>query len=247
MSTREKKRVSRAIRLAQAKAAGEPKARGVGANALSKINAAKILQGMEREQKVLEMRADGMTFASIAVELGYASAAGASEAYNRAISRPVLGAEEEQARELSKIDNKTRSLSEIERLLAIRVRNIVASSGKDVDVVSQVQKGVDSLTKIHSTLISWAARRSKLTGIDAPTRSTVSGEVKHTMDGDMIKSQLIASLDALVSQVVTSKDEIVGEVVPQLPETTDSREAVEAEDVLPEVDEEPEGGEGQDS
>lgn len=230
---------------------------------LSKHNAEKVLQAREKKQRVIELRAQGMKFADIAKEVGYANASGASQAYDDAIRQPIAGALEEQALALAQIDAATRADDEITRLLADGVIRILKDQRykSDESRHAAAHKGFDSLVKMRATAMARAARRARLTGIDAPTKSSSSTEVIHKLDGELIRSNLITALDAIVCQV--KDEEIVAEVIettmlPALPEGAVPTEAVvetepaasEASDPLPEYVaaaeqvEEPQIGEG---
>ena len=229
------------VRARQKRTPNRPtKRRRSPSKALLAINSAKILTGMERERKVIEYKAEGKTFQQIADLLDYKGASGASEAYYRAIGRALPGAPEMQAIELSKIDSRERDAYLGMRVIRERLQLIVDGKGDKIDAY----KCIDSLSKLDNMLNNQSIRKAKLTGIDAPNRSVVTGEVKHTMDGDLIKSQLIASLDALVSQVKDDKAITVEAELPQLPESSDPGDIV-VEAVLAKDEEDEPEGEGQ--
>ncbi len=210
---------------------------------LANHNAAKILIGMENEVRVIELKSAGLTFQQIADELGYKNASGASEAYYRAIRAPPPNAAEAQAEELVKLRVREKNHGRMMRMLMAKVAEVEqgTEAGKKVDAY----KCIDSFAKLDSVTDRIAIRRSNILGLDAPTKSSSTVDVTHKLDGDLIRSNLIAALDSLVS---VAKDEnailVEGEVVqvPALTEGVPSLEPVadpeavasEASEALPE-------------
>lgn len=126
---------------------------------------------LERETKIIELRRAGATWAVIAERVGYASASGAYNAYQR-IAERVIRPKIEELRDM-----------ELDRL--DRLQMGVWSKALNGD-----SRAVDSVLKIID-------RRSRLLGLDAPKEVNLKAEVatydRNTIDTEVYR--LVALLD----------------------------------------------------
>jgi hypothetical protein len=121
---------------------------------------AKQLDAAEKKRKALEMRLQGASYPTIAKELGYKSHSSAYDVVMAAIAEiPAEPAEKVKALELHKLDR-----------LEVKANQGLLRSQKDGKPGDP--RWIDVLTKIGE-------RRSKLKGLDVPTRidAQVSGGV----------------------------------------------------------------------
>lgn len=121
------------------------------------------LDASQRAREALELRRRGKQWAEIAVELGYADRASAYNAAKRLLDRTEFeSVEEYRAIEADRLDEAHRT--QLEHLTKVKL------TGAPEDV-SAVAKAVSAIVKVSD-------RRSKLLGLDAPTRVDVahSGE-----------------------------------------------------------------------
>ncbi|QRE81855.1 hypothetical protein F1734_17465 [Rhodococcus ruber] len=121
------------------------------------------LDASEKARLALAARRDGKQWAEIAEDLGYADASGAYRAAKRLLDRTEFEAVEEyRAIEADRLDDAHRT--QLEHLTKVKL------TGAPEDV-SAVAKAVSAIVRISD-------RRSKLLGLDAPTRVDVahSGE-----------------------------------------------------------------------
>ncbi|TCN51816.1 hypothetical protein EV641_109207 [Rhodococcus sp. SMB37] len=115
------------------------------------------LDAAERGRQALELRRDGKTWPQIAEELGYADRASAYNAAKRLLDRTEFeSVEEYRAIEADRLDEAHR--------IQFGALEVLVSMGK----FEAVPPAVSALAKISD-------RRSKLLGLDAPTRVNVTG------------------------------------------------------------------------
>jgi len=118
-----------------------PRGRGTGGRSKTKPDAIRIT---ERHVKALELRKAGLTFASIAIKLGYANPAAAANAVKCHLEKMI----EEPAKEVRQME-----LARLDDML--------------LSIWGEVRKGhlgaIDRALKIQE-------RRAKLLGLDAPTK-----------------------------------------------------------------------------
>lgn len=122
---------------------------------------------VEKERKVLELRRAGYTFDDIARSVGYASPSGAFYALSRALTRTL----QQPADELRKMES-----DRLDRLqMAVWARALQGDP-----------KAVDTVLKIMD-------RRSRLLGLDAPTKMQVEATNYDgsTIDAEVAKLRLI--------------------------------------------------------
>lgn len=115
---------------------------------------------IERERKVLEARLLGLPWETIAKEVGYASAGAAYNAYSRALVRTLR----EPADEI-----RTQELERLDRLMT-RFYNDAIRTGNP--------QSANMTLRIME-------RRSKLLGLDAPTKIDSKAEITYTGGGDI--------------------------------------------------------------
>lgn len=108
----------------------------------------------QRAAQALELRTSGMTYAAVAAALGYSDESGARKAVDRLLSR----VECEGAEELRRLEGQ--------RLDAMQRAIWPQACGGDLDAIK--------------TALSIMARRSKLLGLDAPTRVAVGPSISGT-------------------------------------------------------------------
>jgi hypothetical protein len=114
---------------------------------------------LEREVKIIELRRAGMTWEKVAANTGYAGASGAYKAYQRAAERMVRPhIEELRDIELDRLD---------------RLQLAVWEKAKNGDY------------KAIQTVLSILDRRTRILGLDAPTK--IQAEVI-TYDGDTLNA-----------------------------------------------------------
>ena len=102
---------------------------------------------VDKERRVVELRRAGATYDECARAVGYATPQGAYLAYHRALKRTLLDAGTEEARQV-----------EIDRLDRLQRAVWVKALEGDIQAVNAVLKLME--------------RRSRLLGLDAPTRVT---------------------------------------------------------------------------
>lgn len=129
--------------------------------------------------RLLTLRSNGLTYAQIATELGYADASGARHALIRALDRH----EAENAAELRAIENMR--LDADERALRAIIADTNAKVGDRI-------RAVDARTRL-------SARRARLNGLDAPLQVEVSAAALAELEdalaelGDVVAGEVTAS------------------------------------------------------
>ena len=145
---------------------------------------------VEKERKVLELRRAGYTFDDIARSVGYASPSGAFYALSRALTRTL----QQPADELRKMES-----DRLDRLqMAVWARALQGDP-----------KAVDTVLKIMD-------RRSRLLGLDAPTKMQVEAT---NYDGSTIDAE-VAKL-RLILESHSSQPSALGEPTSETGTTTD--------------------------
>lgn len=143
------------------------------------------LDAGDKGRRALELRRDGKTWHQIADELEYADASGAYRAAKRLLDRTEFEAVEEyRAIEADRLDDAHRIQRE--------ALEHVVLTGK----LEAVPPAVNALVKISD-------RRSKLLGLDAPTRVAVTG----TEDFAETAVKLMAEILDAESEAESEKDQ----------------------------------------
>lgn len=147
---------------------------------------ARTLRGAERDAEACRLRASGHSYSQIAQQLGYGSKSNAHRAVQTALDSTVReGADELRGLQLLELDAMAKAAWGVlhrEHILVSHGR-IVLGAGGPVPDDAPVLQAIDRLLKI-------AERRSRLMGLDAPTKSRL--EVL-TMD---VIDEKIAELEA---------------------------------------------------
>ena len=127
---------------------------------------------IERERQVIELRRAGYTFDEVARAVGYSNASGAWQAYRRALKRTLVeaGTEELRQNELERLERAHRA------------------------VWKRVLEGDD---KAINTMLRLSERRSRLLGLDAPTR--IAAEVTTYEGGTDIDREVARLAELLAS------------------------------------------------
>jgi hypothetical protein len=139
---------------------------------------------LDRENKIIELRRAGATWQVVAERVGYASASGAYQAYQRIagrLIRPKL--EEYRDMELDRLD---------------RLQMGVWTKALNGDT-----RAVDSVLRIID-------RRARLLGLDAPKELNVKAEVS-TYDPNTIDSEVLRLIQLLDSSAPRELDEATSE------------------------------------
>lgn len=145
--------------------------------------------------RLLRMRTAGMSYAQIAAEAGYAHKSGARQAIMRALER----VEAENVAELRALENAR--LDEDELALRAIIRGAQTSPGMRI-------RAVDARVRL-------SARRSRMNGLDAPTKVDLSSGVRRELND---------ALSELEQLIMAETDD---EGVPQITELADDDAAAE--------------------
>jgi len=136
----------------------------------------------EKEQLAFLYRTQGLTFAQIAEQLGYAHPAAAKKAYSRAVrARPDELVQEDRALDLNRID------------LLIAALWPAAMQGDHRSTL---------------TLIKLLERRAKLLGLDQPTKiapTTPDGEEPYEQMGDEEREARLIAMAQTVADAINRK------------------------------------------
>jgi len=106
---------------------------------------------IERERKVLELRIRGLPWEAIATQVGYASAGAAYNAYSRALIRTLR----EPADEI-----RTQELERLDRMMMRFLDNAIRGDVPSAQIVLRIME-----------------RRSKLLGLDTPTKIDTKSDI----------------------------------------------------------------------
>jgi hypothetical protein len=144
----------------------------------------------QRDADAARYRAEGWTYQRIANELGFANPSSAHKAVQRALKASVRDANDTAVHlELNSLDEMAR-----EAWGVLQRTHVVVSQGRVVELDgapvpddAPVLAAIDRLLKIQE-------RRSKLLGLDMPTRSTVQVITEDSVD------QAIAELEAQIDE-----------------------------------------------
>ena len=129
-------------------------------------------EALAREGRIIELRRAGLTWEKIAQDVGYATASGAYQAYQRAAKRFIRP----QLEELRDME-----LDRLDRLQAGVWSKAIAGDVRSIDAVLRIIE-----------------KRAKILGLDAPKSVNVKAEVT-TYDGSTIDAEvarLVALLDS---------------------------------------------------
>lgn len=126
--------------------------------------------GARRDAEAAELRARGLTYQQIADEVGFPDRSNARKAVQRALADTLREpADELRQIQLAQLDRLTR-----EALKVLERRHITVSQGRVVkdDAGATIEDDAPVLAAIDR-LLKIAERRSKLLGLDAPSRVEV--------------------------------------------------------------------------
>lgn len=140
------------------------------------------LAQLKRENRALELRHQhGMTFASIAQELGYETIAGAQKAYRRALKRvEVLNAEDYLQADLDRLDEMT----------SVYWQSALQGNVRSADMVLRIMQ-----------------KRADFLGLDAPKK--VQAEVMNydghgSLDAEVIQiARIIDYIEGITADITT--------------------------------------------
>ena len=113
-------------------------------------NPQRQVDALQRQKQALELRCAGRSYRDIAEALGYRGPSGAHSAVMSALKRTL----QEPADELRKLE-----VARLDRMLWALWKQVIKGDGGAIDRVLRIME-----------------RRAKLLGIDAPTRTQVTGE-----------------------------------------------------------------------
>lgn len=138
------------------------------------------IESIETDAKACRLRSKGYTYQQIADELGESGAPAVYRRVQRAISRVIQEpAEEVRTFELDRLDRMWR---EVEAIL--EAEHIVVQHGKVVYTnTGEPLPDHDSKMRAVASLLKIQERRAKLLGLDAATKTQVSGGVKYEIVG----------------------------------------------------------------
>lgn len=144
------------------------------------------LQGAERDAEAARLRSRGWSYPRIAAELGWQHRADAWNAVKRVLDATVREAGDQvRAIELDRLDTLYTAATEV-----LERRHITVSNGRIITLGDEplpddgpVLQAIDRLLKIQE-------RRSKLLGLDAPTKQNIS-----------ITPDRLAALEALAEEL----------------------------------------------
>lgn len=124
----------------------------------------RLMDARQREAEVLKLRRDGLTFDAIAKRLQYASAAGAYNAFKRAMDRTI----QHPADELRRLE-----IERLDYMLDCLGPAIAAGRGYAIEKALMIQD-----------------RRARLLGLDAPTKHQVTVSDTLTSEIEALAAEL---------------------------------------------------------
>jgi hypothetical protein len=154
------------------------------------------LAELEREIRATELRRDGQTYHAIALELGYADHTGAMQAVSRCLARRAKEPTEEvRAHELERLDYMWRNAVRVLEAQHVTVQQgkVVTLDGAPLADDAPVLNAMDRLLKIQE-------RRSRLLGLDAPSRQVIQIIPQDAIDAE------IAQLEAQLAERADRSD-----------------------------------------
>ncbi|HEY8976299.1 MAG TPA: hypothetical protein VIN75_18940 [Burkholderiaceae bacterium] len=131
----------------------------------------RTIEGAERDGEAARLKSRGLTYAQIARNLDYADASGAYRAVQRALAAaPVEGGDELRRLQSDLIDALTAQAFEV-----LESTHYAHTVHGDLIHGPDGQPMIDDMPVLHAIdrLIRLAERRSKLMGLDAPSRHEV--------------------------------------------------------------------------
>lgn len=134
----------------------------------------------ERDAAAARLRAQGMTLAQIAEQLGYASKGAVHDAIRRALAAvPAAAAAELRERSLARLDLAYELAQEV-----LERDHVVVSHGRIIrDDDGQPLRDAGAELAALDRMVRIDAEVRKLAGLDAPTKVEQSGTVRYTIDG----------------------------------------------------------------
>lgn len=137
----------------------------------------------QRDVDAARLRAEGWTYERIANEVGFADHTGARKAVQRALRASVRDANDTATHlELNSLDEMAREAWQV-----LQRTHVVVSQGRVVELDgvpvpddAPVLAAIDRLLKIQE-------RRSKLLGLDEPTRSRVETVTESAVDAEIAR------------------------------------------------------------
>jgi hypothetical protein len=153
------------------------------------------LEGAERDAEAVRLRTRGMSYTKISEQLGY----GGHQNAARAVKKTLADVTREAAEEHVTIQLQRLDMMYEAELKVLEAHHYTVSQGRLIHLHedappleddSPVLSAVDRLLKIEE-------RRSRLLGLDAPTKTTVTHA---TSDVDAAVAELAAALDAREGQ-----------------------------------------------
>lgn len=153
------------------------------------------LEGAERDREAVRLRSRGRTYQQISDELGYGGAGTAHRAVKKTLAEVTRDAAEEHiAIQLERLDMMYQSVLDV-----LERQHYTVSQGRliylhedapPLEDDSPILAAVDRLVKIEE-------RRSKLLGLDAPAKTTVTHA---SSDVDAAIAELAAAMNTSVEQ-----------------------------------------------
>lgn len=138
----------------------------------------------QRDADAARLRAEGWSYQAIADELGWSSKGDAHHAVRRVLQDTVKEAGDEvRAIELARLDAELTRLAKVEAAVwtVLKRQHVTVSNGQIIRIEGEpllddapVLQAADRLVKIENARRSNGERRSKLLGLDAPTKQAIS-------------------------------------------------------------------------
>jgi len=131
----------------------------------------RTIEGAERDAKAARQKSRGQTYSQIAENLGYADASGAY----RAVQRALAAVPAENVDELRRIQSEQLDALTAKAFEVLESTHFAHTVHGELVLAPDGQPLIDDMPVLHAIdrLIRLAERRSKLMGLDAPSRHEV--------------------------------------------------------------------------
>lgn len=159
---------------------------------------AQTLKGVERDREACRLRARRKTYQQISDALSYGGAQNAQRAVKRTLAAIPRDAGEELIQlELDQLDMLTAAVLEV-----LEANHYVVSQGRLIYMQEGAPPLTDDSPVLHAVdrLLKIQERRSKLLGLDVPTRTRVEVITESTVDA------AIAELEAQIDERARAAD-----------------------------------------
>lgn len=132
----------------------------------------RTIEGAERDAKAARLKSRGLSYGQIAANLGYENASGAY----KAVQRALVAVPAESVDELRRIQSEQIDALVAKAFEVLESTHFAFTQHGELVLAPDGQPLIDDMPVLHAIdrLIRLAERRSKLMGMDAPTRHEVT-------------------------------------------------------------------------